>query len=55
MVKQQVSDGGRCVNAGVFQEYISAARSVGGASGSPYWCRLDESASASSTHFLLQQ
>lgn len=30
MVTQQVSDGGHCVNAGVFQECISAARSVGG-------------------------
>lgn len=51
MVKQQVSDGGHCVNAGVFQEYVSAARSVGVASARPYRCRLDESASTSSTHF----
>lgn len=28
-MKKQVSEVGRCVNPGVFQEYITAARSVG--------------------------
>lgn len=30
MVKKQVSDGGHCVHSSLFQEYIAAARSVGG-------------------------
>lgn len=30
MVKKQVSDGGHCVHSSVFQEYIAAARLVGG-------------------------
>lgn len=51
MVEKQVSDGGHCVHSSVFQEYITAARLVGGMNVLPTAPRCNERSHSLVTRF----